>query len=273
MTSRTIGIAAGMLLDVADPADCVAVAADAGFDALGLRFVGDPPDAAALRRVRQRLDDTGLVLLDFEMVRFVPEDRAARVNAQVVDVATELRPRHLTTVVYHDDLDLAVEQLGRLCDAVNTAGVVPALEFLPFSGVRTWPEARRMVAEVGTDRAAVLVDSLHVTRSGDVASSLQGAGPELVPYAQFCDAPAEPADGSDEGLYLEAVGGRLLPGSGGLPLLDFLRALPAGIPLSVEVLSDDLMADLRPAERAAVALAATQDTVARMSAPDGTDAP
>lgn len=268
MSSRTIAIAAGMLLDVADPADCVAVAADAGFDALGLRFIGDPPDTAVLRRVRQRLDDTGLALLDLEMVRFVPDDRAAAVNDRVVEVASTLAPRHLTTVVYHDEVDQAIEQLGRLCERVNPAGVVPALEFLPFSGVRTWHDARAMVTAVGTDRAAVLVDSLHVTRSGDVAASLDGADAALVPYAQFCDAPAEPTDPSDDGLFREAVGGRLLPGAGGLPLLDFLAALRADTPLSVEVLSDHLMATMAPAERAAAALAATRETVARVAASD-----
>ncbi len=267
--TRTIGIAAGMLLDVPDPADCVAMAADADFGALGLRFIGDPPDTATLRRVRQRLDATGLVLLDLEMVRFVPEDRAARVNEQVVATATMLAPRHLTTVVYHDDTGLALEQVGALCDRVNPAGVVPAIEFLPFSGVRTWAAARSLVEAVGVGRAAVLVDSLHVTRSGDVAGSFAGADPALVPYAQFCDAPAEPADPSDDGLYREAVGGRLLPGEGGLPLVDFLRALPADTPLSVEVLSDDLMTTMAPAERAAAALTATRTTAARATPDHG----
>lgn len=261
--TRTIGIAAGMLLDVADPADCVAVAADAGFDAVGLRFIGDPPDAGTLQRVRRRLDDTGTVLLDLEMVRFVPDDRAARANDQVVEVATTLVPRHLTTVVYHEDTARAIDQIGALCDRVNPAGVVPALEFLPFSGVRTWADARAMVEAVGVDRAAVLVDSLHVTRSGDVAVSIEGARPELVPYAQFCDASAEPEDPSDDGLFREAIGGRLLPGHGGLPLLDFLGALRADTALSVEVLSDDLMARLDPAARATAALAATRGTLAR----------
>lgn len=268
MTARTIGIAAGMLLDVADPADCVVVAADAGFGALGLRFVGERPDDTTLARVLRRLEDTGLALLDLEMVQFAPEDRAARINAQVVDVATTLAPRHLTTVVFHDDTARAVDQLGALCEQVNPAGVVPAVEFLPFSGVRTWAAARDIVQSVGPGRAAVLVDSLHVTRSGDVAASIDGADPSLVPYAQFCDAPASPSDPTDRGLYREAVGARLLPGDGDLPLLDFVRALSPDTPLSVEVLSDDLMARMRPADRATVALTSTRQVLGRANAHD-----
>lgn len=261
--TRTVAIAAGMLLDVPDPASCVDVAADAGLGGLGLRFVDDPPDAPTLAAVRRRLDQTGLHLLDLEMVRFVPDDRAAPVNAQVVEVAITLAPRHLTTVVYHHDMARAVDQLGDLCDRVNPAGVVPALEFLPFSGVRTWAAAREIVEAVGTDRAAVLVDSLHVTRSGDVAASVEATDPALVPYVQLCDAPAEPADATDEGLYREAVAERLFPGEGGLPLVDFLHALRPDTPLSVEVLSADLMARLSPSERAAAALAATQRLLRR----------
>jgi hypothetical protein len=50
-------------------------------------------------------------------------------------------------------------------------------------------------------------------------------------FAQLCDAPCAPP----EDLAWEAMHGRALPGHGGLPTQAFLRALPAGIRLGVEV--------------------------------------
>lgn len=257
MDRRALAIAAGMLLDVADPVRCVEIASDAGFDALGLRFVGEPPTDATIHRVQAALQRTGLFLLDVEMVVLGKDGTPAATDAQVIEAVQGLRPRHLTTVMYHPDHQLAVDRLGQLCDAVNDASVVPALEFLPFSGVRRFEDARAIVEQVGPGRAAVLVDALHVTRSGDDAQVVAGASAELVPYVQFCDAPAHPPAHDDRSLYHEAVAARLLPGTGELPLHALLQALPPDTPLSLEVLSEPLMRERAPLERAIAAREAT----------------
>jgi sugar phosphate isomerase/epimerase len=49
-----------------------------------------------------------------------------------------------------------------------------------------------------------------------------------------CDAPGAGPAASREDAVREAVGHRLAPGEGVLPLLDLLRALPPGAPISVE---------------------------------------
>ena len=260
-TTRPLGIAAGMLLDVEDPARCVSLAAEAGFDAVGLRFIGESPTAATLAAVRRRLDATGLQLLDLELVRLT-DDGVLDPAGLLTRIAAELAPRHLTVVADHAERDRLVAQLGSVCDAVNDAGVRPALEFLPFTGVRTFADARSIVEEVGLERAAVLVDALHVTRSGDTPAVLTGAPPALVPYVQFCDAPADPAEDSDRARYREAVAGRLLPGLGALPLVELLAVLPADTPLSVEVLSSELMTTLDPLARAIACREATESLLA-----------
>ncbi len=268
MPARELSIAAGMLLDVSDPVDCVEIAAAAGFDALGLRFIGDPPTARRLQRVRAALERTGLYLLDLEMVILAADGTPAASDAQVLEIANELAPRHLTTVSYCTDAARTTERLADVCDAVGDAGVVPALEFLPFSGVRTFAAARRIVEGVAPGRAAVLVDALHVERSGDVPETLSDATDALIPYVQLCDAPALAPDASDRGLYREAVAGRSLPGDGELPLERFLAAIPATAPLSVEVLSEALMGTLDPSTRAARAMTATRQLLERTAAPE-----
>jgi hypothetical protein len=81
---------------------------------------------------------------------------------------------------------------------------------------------------------------LHLARSGGRPEDLQGIDPDALPYAQICDAPAEPPGDEPGGLIAEALQGRLLPGDGALPIREILARLPAGRPLSCEILSSDL---------------------------------
>lgn len=266
MTRHPLAIAAGMLLDAGPPADVVEVAARAGFWGVGLRFVGDPPTAASLRATRRALDRTGLVLLDLEMSVLRRDGTAAPTDPRALEIACELAPRHLTTVSYLDDDGASAAHLAAVCDVVAPSSVVPALEHLPFSGVRTFEQARAIVDEVGRDRAAVLVDALHVERAGDDPGVLAGHDAATIPYVQLCDAPRVAPGRSDRELYEEAVAGRLLPGSGGLPLERLLAAIPPAIPLSLEVLSRDLEARYAPLERAVTARRAAEALLDRAGA-------
>ena len=72
-------------------------------------------------------------------------------------------------------------------------------------------------------------------------------------YMQLCDAkPGRPADMQE--IIRQARGDRLLPGEGALDLRGLLRALPADLPISVEI---PCAQPMPPLERARKALQAT----------------
>ena len=73
---------------------------------------------------------------------------------------------------------------------------------------------------------------------------------------QICDAPKEPPP--PEGLVTEARTRRLLPGAGGLPLGPLMEALPAGVPLGVEVPLAGQHPDLSPAARLEMLVSSTR---------------
>jgi sugar phosphate isomerase/epimerase len=81
-----------------------------------------------------------------------------------------------------------------------------------------------------------------------------------LPYAQFCDAPAQgPLPTDADGILREALDERLQTGEGQLPLRALLSALPSGVPLSIELRSKalrDRWAD--PGERALATAQATR---------------
>ncbi|MET0544966.1 MAG: hypothetical protein ABWZ40_01530, partial [Caulobacterales bacterium] len=113
---------------------------------------------------------------------------------------------------------------------------------------------------------ALLADTLHWARSGGTAQDLRAAPTHLLSYAQICDAPAEgPAKDDAEGIIREAVDDRMQVGEGALAVGDFVRALPADLPLSVELRSKALReAYADPGERALAVARATRKFLASL---------
>jgi len=113
------------------------------------------------------------------------------------------------------------------------------VEPMVFSALRTPAQARALLEAAGADDAGVLVDALHLARAGGRPADLDALGPGRLPYVQLCDAAsAAPADTDPEGLrraVAEAVGHRLPPGEGVLPLADLLSRIDPGAPVSLEV--------------------------------------
>ena len=253
-----ISLAAGTVLD-APPAAVLTAAAQAGYDAAGLRI--DPAsmavaDAGALRR---QAADLGVTLLDLEVVRLRP-DRPFDDHLRLLELAHALGARFLLTVSEHPSHTDTVTDLARLATAAHGADTRIALEFMRFTEVRTLAAALSTLDDAGADEAVVLVDALHLHRGGEGPEAL--AGVDRIGYLQLCDAPADsPADLADEARHH-----RLAPGTGELPLGCLLAHGPAGLPLSVEVQSDELLARYEPAERAARLLTATRDLLERVGA-------
>jgi len=105
-----------------------------------------------------------------------------------------------------------------------------------------------------------MVDPIHVDRSGTTVAEIAAIDPALLPYAQFCDALAERPDPADfAAVITDAIDLRQQCGEGVLPLAAMLQALPAGIPLSIELRSAALReAFAHPALRAKAVLDATR---------------
>lgn len=268
MTSRTLSLAAGTILDV-DPANAVVVAHQSGFDAVGLWYDPGAWTELTTRHVADRLDDTGVIALDIEPVLLGrgrpgggrPDDGGER----MIEVAAALGVANVLVAsggVPHAE---AIDRLAALAD--HAAAVAPhttlVLEFLPIFSVATLAEAAAIVRSIGSPNLGVLVDTLHLDRSG---SRIEDADGIPLPYLQLADAgPDRPTDLT--GLRVEALDGRLLPGEGVLPLVEVLRAVP-DVPVSVELRSARLVeAFPDPVERARVVHAASANVLARAGRP------
>ena len=235
------------------PPDLVRAAARAGFDLVGpLRLtrtrdgagwdlLGDRTLRAATRAA---LEETGLGVLDVEVLRLrAPAD--APVDArELLRAGAELGARFLLCTVEDPEPERRAAAFAAVCAQAADVGLRCVVEPMALSAVRTPADALALLHAAGAPGAGLLVDPLHLSRSGATPADLDGVPPALLPYAQLCDALVDgPAE--DPKAYLrEAVSFREAPGEGRLPLLELLRRLPAGVPLSLEVPSPRALVDL-----------------------------
>ncbi len=233
---RLVSLAAGTMLDVG-PADAVTVAHDAGWPAVGIWFDPATWTVATTAAVRSRLDDTGTIALDIEPIIFGPDGDP---GDALVDAAIAIGARFVLVTSRIPIEPYIVERFGQLCDRAAEGGVTLALEFLPIFPLSTLAAAVDVVRAAARPNSGVLVDTLHLARSGASAADLAAVDPALLPYLQLADAPAARPD-TIPALVDEALHGRLLLGEGVLPIADVLDAVP-DVPVSFELRSRTLMA-------------------------------
>jgi sugar phosphate isomerase/epimerase len=264
LTGRIISLASGVLPEFT-PRQMAAAASGSGFEAVGLWVEPKTWDAGVTRDVRAIVADAGLIVLDAEVIWIQP-GALDPAHLRIVDIAAEIGARNLLVVSSDPDLDATAEKLAALVDHAAPAGISVSLEFGAFTEIKSLAMALDVLERTGRSQAGLLIDPLHLARTGGAPADLASVPLHRFAYAQFCDAQASgPAVDDVKAIIEEAVDGRLLPGEGALPLEDLLRALPTGIPLSVELRSKALRdAWPDPVDRAKALRSATQSYLSRL---------
>lgn len=249
-------------------AERVAAAAGAGFAGIGWHVA----DYVALRNggtgddeVRELLDDHGIVLHEVDALAL---DRLGHLDA-AIHLATTLGVHHLQ--VQGDrpgTVSEAADVIADIADRVAPAGVNVAIEFLGCNNIATAADALELAERSGRDNVGVQVDIWHHVRGANDWALLQALPLERVMSVQIDDGPIEPVDAD----YLtDTVHHRCVPGAGDFDLSRFLSIVhPAGssLPLSLEVIDDDLLA-LSPFDAARRIADGTRTALAAFDHPAG----
>lgn len=270
--SRPVSLAALTVLELTPP-EMVTCAAEAGFSHVGIRLIPATPtepqhdivgDTPLLREVERRLADTGVKVLDVEIFRLKPETRVADFEAAFA-TAARLGASELLVAGNDPDESRLIDTFAALCDLAGSYGLGASLEFMPWTDAKDLQQAARIVDAVQRDNAGVLIDPFHLSRSRSRIEDIAAVPPSRWHFMQFCDVPAALPPTMDA-ILAEARAERLFPGDGGLDLLGLLRAVPADIPLSIEVPTHTLARSMGATERARRALAATRRVLAQLEA-------
>lgn len=161
---------------------------------------------------------------------------------QALECAAELEAGLINVLAYDREPARRIDVFGRFCERASGHGLGVAVEFYPPSQVRSLGEALDLVRTVGRPgQVGINVDLLHLMRSGGTLEELAAAPAEYILYGQLCDGPAKAPDDLD----VEASSARRLGGEGDFDLAGFVRALPEGIPLSVEIPRNHAIAEPR----------------------------
>jgi sugar phosphate isomerase/epimerase len=237
------------------PVDFVNLAADLGCSciSIGLTGLGYNPhgypsfslrdDVRLRRELTAVMRDRGVAISLGEgcIIRPHSDIRAA---AGDMDIMRELGAERLNTVSMDPDLGRSLDQLASFAEMVAERGMGATIELCPALTINSLDAAIAAVRHVGRRDFGLLLDTMHLGRSGATAADVAAIDPELIGYVQLCDAPRTPREPN----YLkEATLERMVPGEGDMPLRDYLEVLPRGLTVSLEVpLSSQAEAGIGP---------------------------
>ena len=248
------------------PSEAIRVAAQTGYADVGLRLWPNAPGAPQqfligrseeLRETLAAQRDTGVGVFDLEIVR-IGETFDPHAWDALYDAGAALHARAI--LVAGDDTDEArlTANYARLCEVMRPYGLSANLEFMPWTAVPDAKAALRIVESAGRPaNAGILIDALHFGRSHTTLDDIRAIPRELLHYAQLCDAEAGTHVTTEQMIH-SARGERLLPGEGTIDLAGLMAALPADLPISVEVVNFGREQHTTPAEWAAACLAASR---------------
>ncbi len=268
--ARAIHLAHLTLLHVAPP-QFVSVAAETGYDGVSLHLtpprLSDPGavsypmlgnGSVMMRETLARLADSNLKVHDIQAVRLKPETRL-RDYLPMLEAGSRLNASYVIAVSDDSDEQRNAERLAELGMMAASFGMKVSLEFMAYSGIRDIGAANRVIELSASPHVVILLDALHLARSGGSAGDVMAIDRCRIPYLQLCDGPTEALDEAHGGLRWEARRERMIPGWGRLNLHELLAMLPPEMPISVEVPSDSLHQVFHDQQIARMALDATRN--------------
>jgi len=218
-----------------EPAEVVSIASELDVPSVSLWTTEGVPGANPVtepnkRDVMERLRDSSVRVEAVEVFTLMPDMTGTE---PAVALAAELGARGVVATNFlAEDEGIAAELLARFCDLAARHDLLVYFEPIWLGKTRTPTEGLRLVRASGAANVRLVIDALHVVRSGASPGDVAAVPPELIASAQICDGPAEI---DSELAFEEAVSERGIPGSGDFPLRELLRALPPAISMGVEV--------------------------------------
>lgn len=216
-------------------------------------------DATLRREMSAVMRDRGVSISLGEGFNIRPGSDIGDCGADL-DIMRELGVTRINMVSLDPDLQRSFDQFGVLAELAAARGMETTVEMSPGLTVGDLDTALAAVRHVGRADFRLLLDTMHVFRSGSTIDDIAALDPALIGYIQLCDAPWQPtvANYMEEGMFY-----RLPPGEGELPLAELLALVPEDRVIGLEVpMRTQAEAGLGPRERLEPCVAAARRLLA-----------
>lgn len=257
------------------PAEFVSLAADLGCQ--HITTVLEPIDynpegyphyslrnATQRREVIAALKGSGITISQGEGMAIAPGVDVRDTCPADLEAFAELGVPRVNAVAFDPDPGRCFDQLAILAEIAAPFGIATMVEFVPIFTISSLSMAIEAVRHVGRSDCKLIIDTMHVARTGTAITDLAAVDPALIGYIQLCDAPLVPTIPD----YLEeAMFERMVPGDGELPLFDMLSVLPKDVIVGLEVpRRSEAEAGIGPHARMARCVAAGRKLLAEVEA-------
>ncbi len=218
------------------PAEMIRVAADAGYSGVSV-WVQPPalpggvlatPEMAA--DIERAIGETGVTVGNLEVFNLNTEAPIAEF-APALEFGASLGARTATCIDFGSPRADIAERLSGFHALATGRGLEVLIEPISMGVTRTLQDGLELIDAANVD-AGLVVDCVHLVRTGCGAIDIANADPRRIAYVQLCDGVANLPD---DQIGREASEERLYPGEGEFPLVEILRAVPPSATLGVEV--------------------------------------
>lgn len=178
-----------------------------------------------------------------------------REQARDLDLLCELGAKRINAASMDRDVGRTFDGFALLAEIAAERGIEVTIE-IGVGPIRSLSAALAAVRHVARPDFRLLVDTMHYFRLGGSIAEIGAIDAALIGYVQLCDAPLV----SPLSSYMEeALHERLVPGTGQLPIREFLALVPPEVVISVEVPQRSLArAGIGPRERVGTCIEAVR---------------
>ncbi|TXG93705.1 MAG: hypothetical protein E6R09_18665 [Rhodocyclaceae bacterium] len=255
-----------LTLPDATPIELIEYAAQTGYGSISL-WVQPPAlfppmlaTPAMARDIASALAANGIALGNLEVFN-INSDHPVSAFEDTLAFGAALGAQSATAINFGPHRSDIAERLAAFHKLCARLGMATYVEPISMGATRTLADGVALIDAAGVD-ARLVLDCLHLIRTGGSPESIAAIAPATIGYVQLCDGLLAIAE--DE-IGVEATANRLYPCEGEFPLAEILRAVPAAVQLGVEVPSLDRQKQGQsPLQRAKEAMAATRGLLKRV---------
>jgi hypothetical protein len=150
------------------PPELIMAAANADYQYVGLRLIAVTPGGAAwplwankavMAGTKARIADTGVGVLDVELVKLLPDTDVAAF-LPCMEAAAGIGARHVLTQADDPEFNRAAENYARLCELAAPFGLTCDVEFIPWAHTRNLADAAKLIGMARHDNRGIVIDAV-----------------------------------------------------------------------------------------------------------------